>query len=135
MEWKVLTIEKTQIYLVICSLIRTFAADYEKSRNEKNRNMENPFKFGTIVEAEYFTDKRTRGQILFHIQRMQKSHLSAKKIKAWHKRSRFSYNIANVIYSSPPKAPRSIDLGVSNTSPVTASTQTVTGTSEPPPNT
>ena len=31
--------------LVICSLIRTFAADYEKSRNEKSRNMENPFKF------------------------------------------------------------------------------------------
>ena len=25
MEWKVLTIEKTQINLVICSLIRTFA--------------------------------------------------------------------------------------------------------------
>ena len=34
-----------------------FAADYEKSRNEKSRNMENPFKFGTIVEAEYFTDR------------------------------------------------------------------------------
>ena len=31
--------------------------DYEKSRNEKSRNMENPFKFGTIVEAEYFTDR------------------------------------------------------------------------------
>ena len=30
---------------------------YEKSRNEKSRNMENPFKFGTIVEAEYFTDR------------------------------------------------------------------------------
>ena len=48
---------KTSFPLVICSLIRTFAADYEKSRNEKNRNMENPFKFGTIVEAEYFTDR------------------------------------------------------------------------------
>ena len=32
-------------------------SDYEKIRNEKNRNMENPFKFGTIVEAEYFTDR------------------------------------------------------------------------------
>ena len=31
--------------------------DYEKSRNEKSRNMENPFKFGTIVEEEYFTDR------------------------------------------------------------------------------
>ena len=31
--------------------------DYEKNRNEKNRNMENPFKFGTIVEEEYFTDR------------------------------------------------------------------------------
>lgn len=30
---------------------------YEKSRNEKKRSMENPFKFGTIVEAEYFTDR------------------------------------------------------------------------------
>ena len=48
---------KTSFPLVICSLIRPFAADYEKSRNEKNRNMENPFKFGTIVEAEYFTDR------------------------------------------------------------------------------
>ena len=48
---------KTSFPLVICSLIRPFAADYEKSRNEKNRNMENPFKFGTIVEEEYFTDR------------------------------------------------------------------------------
>ncbi len=30
---------------------------YEKSCNEKMRNMENPFKFGTIVEDEYFTDR------------------------------------------------------------------------------
>ena len=36
--------------LIICN-------DYEKSRNEKSRNMENPFKFGTIVDAEYFTDR------------------------------------------------------------------------------
>ncbi len=27
--------------------------DYEKNRNEKSRNMENPFKFGTIVEARH----------------------------------------------------------------------------------
>ena len=32
-------------------------SDYEKIRNEKSRSMENPFKFGTIVEAEYFTDR------------------------------------------------------------------------------
>ena len=32
-------------------------SDYEKNRNEKSRNMENPFKFGTVVEAEYFTDR------------------------------------------------------------------------------
>ena len=37
-------------YLYLCT-------DYEKSRNEKSRNMENPFKFGTIVEEEYFTDR------------------------------------------------------------------------------
>lgn len=30
---------------------------YEKIRNEKMRNMENPFKFGTIVEEEFFTDR------------------------------------------------------------------------------
>ena len=30
---------------------------YEKSRNEKMRNTENPFKFGTIVDEEYFTDR------------------------------------------------------------------------------
>ena len=30
---------------------------YEKSRNEKSRNMDNPFKFGTIVEEEFFTDR------------------------------------------------------------------------------
>ena len=39
----------------------TFTIDYEKFRNEKNRNgrcdMENSFKFGTIVEEEYFTDR------------------------------------------------------------------------------
>ena len=33
------------------------ALHYEKVRNEKVRNMNNPFKFGTIVEAEYFTDR------------------------------------------------------------------------------
>jgi len=32
--------------------IEYLCTDYEKSRN-----MENPFKFGTIVEAEYFTEK------------------------------------------------------------------------------
>ena len=32
-------------------------SDYEKNRNEKIRNMENPFKFGTIVEEEFFTDR------------------------------------------------------------------------------
>ena len=28
---------------------------YEKSRNEKMRNTEKPFKFGTIVDEEYVT--------------------------------------------------------------------------------
>ena len=31
--------------------------NYEKNRNEKICNMVNSFKFGTIVEAEYFTDR------------------------------------------------------------------------------
>jgi hypothetical protein len=43
--------------LFVSKKSHTFASDYEKSRNEKSRNMENPFKFGTIVEAEYFTDR------------------------------------------------------------------------------
>ena len=29
----------------------------EKFRNENNRSMQNPFKFGSIVEGEYFTDR------------------------------------------------------------------------------
>ena len=29
-------------------------SDYEKSRNEKSRNMENPFKYGAIVDADYY---------------------------------------------------------------------------------
>ena len=37
--------------------ISYICSDYEKSRNEKSRNMENPFKFCTIVEEEYFTDR------------------------------------------------------------------------------
>ena len=44
-------------FLHLSKIIHTFANDYEKSRNEKSRNMENPFKFGTIVEEEYFTDR------------------------------------------------------------------------------
>ena len=60
---------KTSFPLVICSLIRTFAADYEKSRNEKNRNMETPFKFGTIVEAEYFTDRIEEVAYISHFER------------------------------------------------------------------
>ena len=44
-------------FLFVSEKNHTFANDYEKSRNEKSRNMENPFKFGTIVEDEYFTDR------------------------------------------------------------------------------
>lgn len=46
--------------LLVSEIFVTFASgnkDYEKSRNEKSRNMENPFKFGTIVDSEYFTDR------------------------------------------------------------------------------
>ena len=42
---------------IVSKLFSIFAPYYEKNRNEKNRNMENPFKFGTIVEEEYFTDR------------------------------------------------------------------------------
>ena len=44
-------------FLRIQKLCVPLHGDYEKSRNEKSRNMENPFKFGTIVEEEYFTDR------------------------------------------------------------------------------
>ena len=44
------TFGRNRIILYLCT-------DYEKSRNEKSRNMENPFKFGTIVDEEYFTDR------------------------------------------------------------------------------
>jgi len=43
--------------LLVLEIILIFATDYEKSRNENFRNMENPFKYGTIVEADYFTDR------------------------------------------------------------------------------
>lgn len=42
----------------------------EKFRNEKFRNMKNPFKYGTIVEDEFFTD---RTQELQQIQRLMDS--------------------------------------------------------------
>ena len=66
---------------------------YEKSRNEKMRNMENPFKFGTIVEAEYFTDrveevayigqflKSANHLVLISPRRFGKSSLVAKAVK------------------------------------------------------
>lgn len=43
--------------MLVLEIILIFATDYEKSRNENFRNMENPFKYGTIVEADYFTDR------------------------------------------------------------------------------
>ena len=66
---------------------------YEKNRNEKSRNLENPFKFGTIVEAEFFTDRVAEvayiGQflrsanhlILISPRRFGKSSLVAKALK------------------------------------------------------
>ena len=59
-------IKKWSIFYSLNYFFRTFANDYEKSRNEKNRNMENPFKFGTIVEAEiedpFFREWIVRGE-------------------------------------------------------------------------
>lgn len=42
----------------------------ENFRNEKNRNMENPFKFGTIVDGKFFTD---RTQKLQYVQQVLRS--------------------------------------------------------------
>jgi predicted AAA+ superfamily ATPase len=70
-----------------------FCNDYEKSRNEKSRNMENPFKFGTIVEENYFTDrveevayieqfvKSANHLILISPRRFGKSSVVAKAVK------------------------------------------------------
>ena len=49
--------EKNQLFLCISLNLHYLYSDYEKNRNEKMRNMENPFKFGTIVEEDYFTDR------------------------------------------------------------------------------
>ena len=80
---------------------------YEKSRNENNRNMENPFKFGTIVDAEYFTDmvreveyicqfvKSANHLILISPRRFGKSSLVAKAVKLTG-RKHISVNIQNV---------------------------------------
>lgn len=66
---------------------------YEKSRNEKTRSMENPFKFGTIVEAGYFTDrvnevayieqfiKSANHLVMISPRRFGKSSLVAKAVK------------------------------------------------------
>jgi len=58
---KLLSLDNTNqksVFFGYCARIFvTLQHDYEKSRNEKSRNMENPFKFGTIVEEEYFTDR------------------------------------------------------------------------------
>ena len=47
----------SRFFLCISLNLHYLCSDYEKNRNEKMRNMENPFKFGTIVEEEYFTDR------------------------------------------------------------------------------
>ena len=39
----------------------------EENRNEKFRNMENPFKFGTIVEDSFFTDRVREKQYVSEI--------------------------------------------------------------------
>lgn len=66
---------------------------YGKSRNEKTRSMENPFKFGTIVEAGYFTDrvnevayieqfiKSANHLVMISPRRFGKSSLVAKAVK------------------------------------------------------
>ena len=75
----------------ISKLNRTFAC--EKVRNEIFRNMKNPFKFGSIVEKEYFTDREKECQyvvrfldganhlILISPRRFGKSSLIAKALK------------------------------------------------------
>ena len=80
---------------------------YEKVRNEKIRNMENPFKFGTIVEEEYFTDrvnevayitqfvKSPNHLILISPRRFGKSSVVAKALKQ-SKRKHITVNLQQV---------------------------------------
>lgn len=52
------SLRKFSCQILVCfKKISYLCSDYEKSRNEKSRNMENPFKYGAIVEAEFFTDR------------------------------------------------------------------------------
>ena len=60
--------------------------NYEKSRNEKMRNMENPFKFGTIVEEEYFTDRVEEVAIQNQISKQRKK---ANKVRDLRKDSKY----------------------------------------------
>ncbi len=50
--------------------VRNNSYHCEIFRNEKNRNMENPFKFGTIVDGKFFTD---RAQELQYVQQVLRS--------------------------------------------------------------
>lgn len=80
---------------------------YEKVRNEKMRSMENPFKFGTIVEEDYFTDrvnevayitqfvKSPNHLILISPRRFGKSSVVAKSLKNC-KRKHITVNLQQV---------------------------------------
>ena len=72
---------------------------YENNRNENMRNRENPFKFGTIVEEEYFTDRvqevayikqfvqSANHLVLISPRRFGKSSVVAKALKGCHRKS------------------------------------------------
>ena len=76
-----------------------FALDYEKNRNEKNRNMENPFQYGTIVDGDFFTDRikeveyirqfinSTNHLILISPRRFGKSSVVAKALRQSNRKS------------------------------------------------
>ena len=56
------------IFFVASFFFLPLQSDYEKFRNEKMRNMENPFKFGTIVkEGNRTVFSRTYVRRVFHI--------------------------------------------------------------------
>ena len=91
--------------LYISKLNRIFVC--EKVRNEIFRNMKNPFKFGSIVEKEYFTDREKECQyvvrfldsanhlILISPRRFGKSSLIAKALKETGRKS-VMINMQNV---------------------------------------
>ena len=67
MEWKVLSIEKYQIYLVFCSLIRTLTSSKVLSLDIKNKK--NRFLFCIVLAYSYLCRRIGKGEVLEWLKR------------------------------------------------------------------